>query len=372
MIPFWLEHSLDREFGGYFSCLDRDGSVYDTKKYIWLQAREVWMFARLHNTFEKKQEYLDAAEVGLRFLREHALDPKGRVYFSLTREGKPFFYQRKPYAAVFYALALLEFAKATDRAELREEAADMFDRIGAWIADPTLLDRPKLDGQTPVSTLANVMVLASLAYEFAAAGDDPKYRDVMKKAIDGAKLHFDPTRRILRENVSPDGAHLTDSPEGRFFSPGHSVETAWFILQLLEHVPDAEAEKLALDVIEGSLEFGWDEKFGGLYYFMDVEGRPTLQLESSMKLWWPQTEAIYALLLAYAKTKDRRWLEWLEKIDRYAFEHFADPEFGGWFGYCDRRGNLTHTSKGGNYKGFFHVPRFLLMSVQLIEQGEFA
>ena len=41
VLPFWLEHSQDEQYGGYFTCLDRDGSVYDTDKFIWLQGREV-------------------------------------------------------------------------------------------------------------------------------------------------------------------------------------------------------------------------------------------------------------------------------------------------------------------------------------------
>ena len=49
VLPFWLEKSQDHEYGGYFTCLNRDGSVYDTDKFIWLQGREVWMFAMLYN-----------------------------------------------------------------------------------------------------------------------------------------------------------------------------------------------------------------------------------------------------------------------------------------------------------------------------------
>ncbi len=53
VLPFWLEHSQDKQYGGYFSCLDRDGSVYDTDKFIWLQGREVWLFSMLYNKVEK-------------------------------------------------------------------------------------------------------------------------------------------------------------------------------------------------------------------------------------------------------------------------------------------------------------------------------
>ncbi|MBK9941432.1 MAG: AGE family epimerase/isomerase [Kouleothrix sp.] len=367
VIPFWLKHSLDREHGGYFTCLDRDGSIYDTKKYVWLQGRAVWMFARLYNQFERRPEFLDAARLGIEFLRRHARDPQGRVYFSLTRAGAPFFFQRKPYAAVFYQMGLLEYAKASGDQACLDEAAALFWQIVAWIADPALLDRPAHAGQVPTSSLANQLVLGILAAELAEVFDDERYRQAMRDTIAGALRHYDPQRRIFRETIALDGRDLGDWPEGRLFSPGHSIETAWILLHLLRSFPDAARQQQALDAIEGSLERGWDSQCGGLYYFMDLDGRPTLQLEATMKLWWPHAEAIYALVLAHTLTGDARWLGWLEQVDRYTYAHFVDQQHGEWFGYCDRRGELALTSKGGNYKGFFHVPRALLFSIQAIE-----
>ncbi|NMC37697.1 MAG: AGE family epimerase/isomerase, partial [Bacteroidales bacterium] len=49
IILFWEKNSVDREHGGFFTCLDREGKVYDTDKFVWLQARQVWMFAFLYN-----------------------------------------------------------------------------------------------------------------------------------------------------------------------------------------------------------------------------------------------------------------------------------------------------------------------------------
>jgi N-acylglucosamine 2-epimerase len=45
ILPFWLINSPDNKYGGYFTCLNRDGSVFDTDKFIWLQGREVWCFS---------------------------------------------------------------------------------------------------------------------------------------------------------------------------------------------------------------------------------------------------------------------------------------------------------------------------------------
>ncbi len=114
VVPFWLSHSVDREYGGYFTCLDRNGKVYDTRKYVWLQGRAVWTFSRLYNQVEQRLEWLEAAACGINFLRRHAFDPLGRPYFSLTREGRPAFFQRKPYGAVFAAAGVLEYAKAVN------------------------------------------------------------------------------------------------------------------------------------------------------------------------------------------------------------------------------------------------------------------
>ena len=89
VLPFWLNNSQDREMGGYFSCLDRDGTVYDTDKFVWLQCREVWMFAKLYNTVEKRQEWLDCAVQGAEFLKKYGHDGNYNWYFAIDREGRP-------------------------------------------------------------------------------------------------------------------------------------------------------------------------------------------------------------------------------------------------------------------------------------------
>ena len=89
VLPFWEQHSPDPDYGGHFNNLDRDGSVYDTTKHIWLQARQVWMFSKLYRLVEARQSWLSNAESGMNFLINHALRPDGRVYFSLARDGQP-------------------------------------------------------------------------------------------------------------------------------------------------------------------------------------------------------------------------------------------------------------------------------------------
>jgi N-acylglucosamine 2-epimerase len=367
VLPFWMRHSPDRENGGFFTCLGRDGTLYDDRKYVWLNGRQVWMLSKLYNTVEKRDEWIEAAGKGAAFLRRHGRDAQGRVYFALTREGAPAAYQRKPYGAVFMALGLLEYSKATGDAAAGAEARDLFWRIREWIADPALMGRLAFSGPK-ISQLADIMVVTSLALELAEADpDDVRYPRVLADCIDAALRHCEPNREILIENAGADGRFLTDTPEGRLFCPGHAMEVCWFLLHALEYHPDAARQERILRILENSLLFGWDEDFGGLQYFIDIQGRPPLQLEAPMKLWWPHTEAIYSLILAYTMTGQAKWLRWLEMVDDYTYRTFPDPMYGEWFGYCDRRGRITHSLKGNNYKGCFHVPRALWLSIREIE-----
>src|SRR5512136_1205356 len=89
ILPFWQNHSLDRDHGGYFTCLDRIGNVFDTDKFVWLQGRQVWMFSMLYNKVEKNPDWLECAKHGGEFLKKFGHDGYFNWYFSLTREGRP-------------------------------------------------------------------------------------------------------------------------------------------------------------------------------------------------------------------------------------------------------------------------------------------
>ncbi len=369
VVPFWLRHSPDEDFGGYFTCLDREGRIYDTRKYVPLQGGAVWILARLYNTVECRPEWLEAARTGAEFLERNAFDPGGRCYSSLTREGQPVHFQRRPHAAAFVALGFLEYARASGDKTYLEHAVGLFWRIRSWIEFPGMLGRPVLNGGAPASRLADIVVSATLALGLHDALGDRRYSQVLTDSVDDALRHLEPDRGILLEQVAPNGAKRFDTPEGRLFSPGLSIQMAWLLLEILRRFPNPANEARALAALEGSLEFGWDHDHSGLFWYMDVDGRPPLAPESDMKLWWPHAEAIRAVVLAGTLTGEKKWLDWLGKLDEYAFAHFADTDRGEWFGYCDRYGRLANTCKGNNSKGMFHLARALLESIEAIDRG---
>ncbi len=69
---------------------------------------------------------------------------------------------------------------------------------------------------------------------------------------------------------------------------------------------------------------------------------------------------LISLAKRYMLTGDQRCLDWFEKVDTYTWSHFPDPEYGEWYGYLNRRGELLLPLKGDKWKGCFHLPRSLL------------
>ena len=191
----------------------------------------------------------------------------------------------------------------------------------------------------------------------------------MDECLRLVRLHVRRDERLVLETVAPDGSTL-DSAEGRLLNPGHAIEAGWFLQRWARRLGRADLSQAAIDVVRWSFDRGWDEEHGGLFYFLDTKGHSPLPLEWSMKLWWPHAEALYAHLLDWSITRDAGDWEWFRRTDAWTFSHFPDPEHGEWYGYLDRRGEVTHRFKGGPYKGCFHVPRALWLCGRLLRKLE--
>jgi len=364
IIPFWEEHSPDPVHGGFFNCLDRDGKVYDTRKHIWLQGRQTWFFSTLFNTAEKKQQWLDMATLGIDFLDKFAIRDENRAYFCVNRQGEPLWMQRKIFSECFYVMALAEYGRASGDDSYLKRARNLFDLIWQWKDDLTQVGRPAFSGQPDSISLAIPMILLNLI-EVIAGDDWQLWQPKIDRCIKQILLHVHQDRQVVFENVAPDGSFI-NTIEGRLLNPGHAIEAGWFMLHWAMKLNDETLKNRSVQIIRWSLRRGWDDEHGGIYYFLDSEGYSPTELEWNMKLWWPHTEALYACLLSWSVTNNEQDFRDFENVHNYTFNHFPDREYGEWFGYLDRRGEITHRFKGGPYKGCFHIPRSLLQCVQLL------
>jgi N-acylglucosamine 2-epimerase len=368
VVPWWEKHSLDRECGGYYSCLERDGHASSTDKYMWMTGREIWMFSHLYNQCRKTPAWLDAARLGGDFLLRHAFQPDGKMYFRLTRDGRPMSKVLSLYTEVFGAIALAELSRAAGDESLWAKATAMYELLVPRLGQPSdtaLLGYP-INAEFHLHS--HDMCRITVAWVFNEARPDPRFEhDLTLSAESIVARHWKPNLNALLENVAMDGSPLLDLPEGRMFMPGHAIESAWMLMEIARKRGDEKLVQTAVDIVLASLEQGWDQEYGGLNYVTNIDGSPTHELGANLKLWWPHCETLYALLLGWSLTgRDELW-RWYEKVHEYAFGHFPDPEFGEWFGYLDRDGRPVWTAKATAWKCFFHLPRALLRCYQLLD-----
>ena len=360
VLPFWLDKSQDKEFGGYFSCLNRDGSVYDTDKFIWLQGREVWMFAMLYNSLEKRQEWLDAAVQGAEFLKKYGHDGNFDFYFSLTREGKPLVQPYNIFSNTFACMAFAQLAKATGSAEYAEIAKATFRRILERRSNPKGQWLKAFPGTRPMKDFALPMIICNMALEVEDIINDPALieRTIDESVHEIVDVFYQPDLGVILENLAPDGS-LVDCFEGRKINPGHDREAMWFLMNIGIRRNDKALIEKAVEISLSVIEYGWDKEYGGIFYFMDRKGYPTQELEWDQKLWWVHIESAIAMIKGYRLTGNEKCLHWFERLNDYLWNNFKDHEYPEWYGYLNRRGEVLLPLKGGKWKGCFHVPRGL-------------
>ncbi len=373
VVPFWLRHGLDREHGGFMTCLDRDGSVLDTDKSIWFQGRAGWMFASLWLTVERREEWLEASRSCVDFIRRHGHADSGKMWFSVTREGRPLRMRRYVFSEAFASMAHAAFARATGDARAAEDAVRAFAFYRRHSFEPGVMPS-KLEPTRPSKGLSPLMIGVVTAQELRLHLGEVKVSGrTCTEWIDAfiGEIERDFVKRehrALMEAVGPDGA-LLDHLDGRTLNPGHAIECAWFIMNEGRLRGDARWVGLGVEILDWMWDRGWDPVHGGLLYFTDVEGKPVQEYWHDMKFWWPHCEAILATLLAWLLTGDERHATRHRMVHEWSFRHFPDPRHGEWFGYLHRDGSVSQPAKGNLFKGPFHLPRMLWQSMRWLEEA---
>ena len=304
---------------------------------------------------------------GAEFVKGTGRDADGNWYFSLTREGKPIIQPYNIFSDCFAAMGFAQLYKATKNEEYKTIALHTFNNILKKQDNSKGIYNKQYPGTRPLRGFSLPMILCNLVLEMEPILSPEVVEKTIAQGMHAVmKTFYKPEFGLILENVAPDGSFV-DSFEGRLLNPGHAIEALWFVMDLANRTGDFSTITQAVDITINTLEYSWDKKYGGIFYFLDVKGSPLQQLEWDQKLWWVHIEAIVNLLKAYHLTGDERCWNWFEKVYEYTWTHFTDKANGEWFGYLNRRGEVLLHAKGGKWKGCFHLPRGLYQGWKTLE-----
>jgi mannobiose 2-epimerase len=383
LIPFWLENSVDSEYGGFIGQMSNDGIV-DPKapKGLILNARILWTFSALYR-FRDDNRYLEMARRAYDYLQTYFWDHlSGGAFWQVDFRGQPLDDKKKIYGQAFYIYALAEHYLAFNNDPALQRAEQLFDLIetnsrdkhyGGYIevcnrdwsvAEDLRLSEKDMDEKKSMNNHLHLLEAYTNLYRI---WPDVRLRQRLTELFD----IFD--WRIMDQTTG----HLnhffdeTWQPKSTNYTFGHDIEAGWLLCEAAEVLDDpnitSRARRLALRLARVTLAEALNED-GGLCY----EGRAGKVTDPNRE-WWPQAECIVGFLNAYELSGDQSFLEVAQKAWLFIEKYFIDRENGEWFWRIDPNGRQDPTEpKVSQWKGPYHNMRTCLETIKRLAQITFA
>ena len=244
---FWLKYGMDKEHGGVYTCIDRTGRLFSTDKSVWMQGRCGWTYAYLCTVYGTRPEWLEASKSCLDFMEKHCINREadGRMYFTVTGDGKPLRQRRYCFSEGFYALANAEYYAVTGDRECLERARRAYELIyqlnNGLIKDPAGMGPKTIPETRSGRALADPMIYLNITSVMRRC--DPEHREVYdaraKQCVETIfRYHHKPELKCTLETVGMNGEFWSDISAGRFVNPGHDIECSWFLMEEAKYEDD--------------------------------------------------------------------------------------------------------------------------------------
>ena len=409
ILPFWLEHGMDRDEGGVFACFDGiTGERVADHKFMWVQGRMLWLFSRLHEFLATESpaspgmagnpsligDVGEAAHSIYRFVSRVGVTEQNRVPFLVTPAGAITTLHAlgiadnddplaSTFSDCFVAMGLAAYGRVFDEASATARGRSILESTIAVLRDGGFRTHPYPEPEG-LESLGSRMILAMAAGEFRPA---PMAEQFILQTFRDLRERFLRPDGFFRELV-PRGSYQGTTVLLEYTNPGHSLET-YSLLQ--EHADLAAHAGWDTALLETgtlmTIQGGWDHKHGGMFAFVvpgiSIDGendgeigmaerfRPDdtcaeetlyaiVKRDWSLKLWWPQVEGMLASLTVGTAAKNKELVGWYEKLREYAFRTFPDPAGKEWIHIRDRRGTPIRRVVALPVKDPYHIARCFL------------
>jgi mannobiose 2-epimerase len=377
ILPFWVDHAPDEEYGGLLGRLDRSGKpVPPGNKSVVLISRSLWSFSEAYRRYPDPG-YQRMAAACLKFLREKMLDKEhGGYYFMVGRDGKVLDSTKQLNPMSYVMEGLAEYALAFHDDQVAREALDLFtvidkyahdDRYGgyriAFTADwqwvKEYKDGPNAEGSFGRKSYDwHLGLLEALATLYDVTGD-ARVRARLEELLDiCVNKIIDADAGYGRYYFNDDWSVADRNGDSKECEYGLDLEASWLLTEAAERVGrsrDIKIRRASLALVNHALRDGFDNEHGGIYRLGPAAG----PAQNKDMEWWQQMEALVAFLNAYQFTGDPKYWQAFDLEASFVTDRFVDHQYGEVYTAIYHNGKIDD-EKVGPWKAPYHVTRAFL------------
>jgi cellobiose epimerase len=377
VLQFWIDHALDKEYGGLLGRLNREGQpVPPGDKSVVLISRSLWSFSEAYRRFPDPA-YQKMASQCLKFLRDHMWDKqRGGYYFMVSREGRVLDSTKQLNPMSYVMEGLAEYALAFHDPQVAREALDLFEVIDShahdnqnggyriaftaeWQFIENYKDGPNAEGSFGRKAYDwHLGLVEALATLYDVTGDS-RVRARLNELLD---IFVD---KIIDTDIGYGRYYFTDDwkvadrdGDSKQSEYGLDLEASWLLVEAGEKVgrpQDPKIRRASLALVDHALRFGFDQEHGGIYRY----GPATGSADNKDMEWWQQCEAMVAFLNAYKLTGDPRYWHAFNLEARFVMDHWVDHQYGEVYTAIFHDGRID-SEKVGPWKAPYHITRACL------------
>lgn len=342
LIPFW-EGLMDQDFGGFYGFMDYERKVdQEAVKGCILNSRILWFFSSAAVCLGDRS-LLAYAGHAYEFLKNCCLDREmGGVFWSVTREGAVYDGTKHTYNQAFAIYALSAYYEAAGSEEAlglaeelfrlietacRDEGGylEAFDRNFVPVSNEKLSENGVLAERT-MNTLLHVFEAYTEYYRVSGdASAGARLKEILRQMEEQV---YNRERKRLEVFFDRDMKSLID-----LHSYGHDIEASWLLDRGCELLKgEARTASMTRELAE--------EVYRKAYTGHSLLNENENGIDDTDRIWWVQAEAVTGFFNVYEKDRERKeYLAAAEAIWEYIKEYLLDPRPGSeWFWKVDAGG----------------------------------
>ncbi len=340
ILPFWIDHAIDCDNGGFFGALSNDLVVdNNAPRSAVLTSRILWTYSAAYNT-NKRSEYLEMAEHAFSYLNQVIIDPLyGGVFWTVNAKGQPLQDYKHSYAQAFAIYGLSEYYAASGVDDALQKAKVLFELMEQNVYEPVYggylegkgrdwtplpdlrLSEKEPDCRKSMNTMLHVLEAFTNLYR---VWPNARLQQRLEGLINIFLDHIiDPQQHHLRLFFDDAWNSL-----GSMISFGHDIEARWLLVEAASVLGNpeltAKVKAMSIQIAQSVCERGlWPD--GSVILEISDQGQANTE-----RHWWPTAEGMVGFYNAYQISGWEHFVQAAYRCWQFAREKLVDRQYGDW------------------------------------------